>query len=122
MSSPAMRPRMRAMTPKSRFSPIIGGPTNPLYLSLVSRGSKAVARLFNSFGRSGLGGAERRLHSGAAEKLFSSPGFRGRKSPRNDDYPLHYRLGHRRPAGAVDRVLWAKRKKKKQHAPALTLS
>src|SRR2546427_11173223 len=108
MSTPAMRPRMRAMTPKSRFSPIIGGPTNPLYLSLVSRGSKAVARLFNSFGRSGLGGGARSLHSRAAEKLVSSPEFGGRNSRLNDVFPLPYRAGHCRLAGDFARVLWEK--------------
>src|SRR2546427_9400869 len=102
MSTPAMRPRMRAMMPKSRFSPIIGGPTNPLYLSLVSRGAKAVARLFNSFGRSGLGGGGRRLPSGGAEKTFLRPGFGGRKTRRNEVYPGHYRRGHWRPAGGFD--------------------
>src|SRR2546428_13722497 len=104
MSTPAMRPRMRAMMPKSRFSPIIGGPTNPLYLSLVSRGAKAVARLFNSFGRSGLGGGGGGLPSRGAGEIFFRPQIRGRKSPRKEGYPRSYPRREGPPAGGFGRV------------------
>src|SRR6266566_526053 len=61
------------MMPKRRFSPIIGGPRNPSYLSLVNRRSNSAARLFNSFGRSGLGGSESPSAPVRRGKYFQAP-------------------------------------------------